>query len=608
MSRQPRMTAFFATASSNNTMKKKGLKQTKLSFMSKKENDVLVDTSDEEEPIRITKRHNTKSVSTKPNIKRQRIMDDDEDSNHDSKLKDSKQMDEKDNEKDKEKDVCNDESNERDEETMNEKDNDLEYEEDEEEEEEIVSSVTKGSKKKVAKKSTNKKEQMYSNNNEKNKVKKVDWKEVPYSALCDTFAQIEAITSRLSIQKLLTELFRQILETNTKDLLAVIYLASNSVAPAYECVELGVGDSLLIKAISESSGSNRVKKQYEALGDLGTTAEQFKAKVRTLGFGIQPKPLTCHHVLKTFRQIATTSGRQSQKWKVDQIQQLLVRAKTGKEAKYIVRGLQGKLRIGLAQSTVLISIAHALALSPPTPLQENNTNTEKQTTTTTTTDTTTSEEMKFANKKLPMDQRLDAAANIIKKAYSEVPSYDALVEACLQYPLVQLHEKCTLQPGIPVAPMLAKPTKSIQEILQRLSNQRFTCEFKYDGERAQIHFSEKGCKVFSRNLLDTTEKFSEVPQYVKEAHSNDEDVTSYIMDAEVVAYNRETQQFVPFQILSTRAKKTTEKEREEEAKVKVIVQAFDLMYLNGKSLLNQTLAQRRELLQKYFQPVDGRFQ
>ena len=61
---------------------------------------------------------------------------------------------------------------------------------------------------------------------------------------------------------------------------------------------------------------------------------------------------------------ANTSGSQSQKWKVDKIKSLLVRAK-GSESKYIIRGLQGKLRIGVSQSTVLVGLAHAVALTRP---------------------------------------------------------------------------------------------------------------------------------------------------------------------------------------------------------------------------------------------------
>ena len=127
-----------------------------------------------------------------------------------------------------------------------------------------------------------------------------------------------------------------------------------------------MGDAILIKAIGESYGTNplMIKQRYEKEGDLGSVAASAKGMQRTLNFGMKPKPLMLREILTVFRQIATTSGSQSQKWKVDKIKGLLVRAK-GHEAKYVIRGLQGKLHIGLAQSTVLVGLAHSLVLSPP---------------------------------------------------------------------------------------------------------------------------------------------------------------------------------------------------------------------------------------------------
>lgn len=88
----------------------------------------------------------------------------------------------------------------------------------------------------------------------------VTWKDsVSYAAVCETFEAIDEISGRLEIQQRLTELFRRVLLRNPKDLYQLIYLASNTVAPAYECVELGVGDSILIKAIGEAYGSNPSK-------------------------------------------------------------------------------------------------------------------------------------------------------------------------------------------------------------------------------------------------------------------------------------------------------------------------------------------------------------
>ena len=174
----------------------------------------------------------------------------------------------------------------------------------------------------------------------------------------------------------------------------------------------------------------------------------------------------------------------------------------------------------------------------------------------------------------------------------------------MKYPLSELHKYCSLMPGIPVEPMLAKPTKSVGEVLKRLEGQRFTLEYKYDGERVQVHQTEAGAvKCFSRNLLDTSDKFPEVPGFVREA-CVDSGVTSFVLDAEVVAYDSEKDMLVPFQILSTRKKEVKEGE---ESKVKVIVQAFDIMYLNGESLLSMSLSDRRDLLQKNFMPVQNKF-
>jgi len=203
-------------------------------------------------------------------------------------------------------------------------------------------------------------------------------KDMPYVILCRAFAAIEAITSRLQIQEILTTLFRQILLLSPQDMYPVLYLASNSVAPSYECVELGIGDAILIKAISEATGvsGKGIKDKYETEGDLGIVTQNCKGKQKTLG-GFFKKTtstpaaaLSAREVLTVFREIAKTKGNQSQKWKVDRIKKLLVKATDPLETRYIIRGLQGKLRIGLARSTVLISLAHALALTVPPEVQD----------------------------------------------------------------------------------------------------------------------------------------------------------------------------------------------------------------------------------------------
>lgn len=78
---------------------------------------------------------------------------------------------------------------------------------------------------------------------------------VPYSELAKAFEEIEATTKRLEIQSILTKLLRRVLLHCPEDLHSVVYLASNSIAPAYDCVELGIGDSILEGAVGQAYGT-----------------------------------------------------------------------------------------------------------------------------------------------------------------------------------------------------------------------------------------------------------------------------------------------------------------------------------------------------------------
>jgi len=170
----------------------------------------------------------------------------------------------------------------------------------------------------------------------------------------------------------------------------------------------------LIKGIVETSGSNTnvIKERYKQCGDLGLVAMNSKGKQKTLGFGVKPKPLLASEVLECFRKVANTSGSKSGAVKIDFIKKILVRA-TGVEAKYIIRGLQGKLRIGLAKSSVLVSLAHAFVLTVPEFSEELPAPTAEELT-----DYPDNAQL-LISKKMKLDERLAAAANIMRKAHSE---------------------------------------------------------------------------------------------------------------------------------------------------------------------------------------------
>lgn len=94
---------------------------------------------------------------------------------------------------------------------------------------------------------------------------------------------------------------------------------------------------------------------------------------------------------------------------------------------------------------------------------------------------------------------------------SELPSYDLVIPALLNHGISKLRDTCKLTPGVPLKPMLAKPTKAIGEVLDRFESKHFTCEYKYDGERAQVHKLEDGTiGVFSRNSEDMSKKYPDL--------------------------------------------------------------------------------------------------
>ncbi|KAI8916019.1 ATP-dependent DNA ligase [Gorgonomyces haynaldii] len=397
---------------------------------------------------------------------------------------------------------------------------------------------------------------------------------ISYKDLCETFGKIEDTTKRLQIQSMLTDFFERVIQQSPKSLLECVYLCLNRVGPEYEGKELGLGESLLIKAIAQSTGKSTqaVKSLYESKGDLGLVAQSCKSSQQVM---FQPKALTTQSVFKMLKDISNMSGKDSQSRKVSTIQKMLV-ACTGNEPKYLIRSLEGKLRIGLAQQTILISLSHAIALQD--------------------------QDLK---KKTPETKqaRLQEAVAVVKQVYSELPSYDIIVPALLEHGWQTLPEHCQLTPGIPLKPMLAHPTKSITEVLDRFEGMDFTCEYKYDGERAQIHKLENGqVMIYSRNSENLSEKYPDIIQRIPSIAK--EGTSSFVLDCEAVAWDRVNKCILPFQVLSTRKRKDVQTQ---DIQVQVCVFAFDILYLNGKALVQETLEKRRELMKSHLEEVDGEF-
>ena len=431
---------------------------------------------------------------------------------------------------------------------------------------------------------------------------------VPYAALCTTFSLVELTTKRLQISAYCSQFLQQVLRLTPEDLLPTVQLMLNKLAADYAGIELGIGESLIMKAIGESSGRSLavIKEDHKKIGDLGLVAAKSKSKQ---GQMFKPKPLTVRGVHEGLLAIAKMEGHGSQEQKVRAINKLMASADSASkaiditkdkggpsEAKYLVRFLEGKLRLGLADKSVIVALAHAVV----------------------------SYEASKNGKKIPSTERIAEGEAALKQVYSELPSYEVIIPAMLEHGILNLHEACKLQPGVPLKPMLAKPTKSISEVLDRFEGKDFTCEYKYDGERAQIHYvapevqeefpsasqtlvkdpkSFKGlASIFSRNSEDLSKKYPDILDklntWIKPG------TKSFVVDCETVAWDTEAKRVLPFQQLMTRKRKDV---KSIEVTVKVCVFAFDMLFYNGEATVKKTLRERRDLLHEAFQLVEGEF-
>ena len=109
-------------------------------------------------------------------------------------------------------------------------------------------------------------------------IKDASWDKgaaVPYQALAQTLYCMERTTKRLELLSIVSNYFRSLIALSPKDLVPSIFMLTNKVAPDYESIELGIGDTVLFKALAEATGCTvaKLKSQFQEKGDIGLVAE-----------------------------------------------------------------------------------------------------------------------------------------------------------------------------------------------------------------------------------------------------------------------------------------------------------------------------------------------
>lgn len=360
--------------------------------------------------------------------------------------------------------------------------------------------------------------------------------------LCNQFEKISNTTKRLEIQSILASFLKEIIKNDPESLSSVLFLCNATIYPEHYNTELGIGDHIIKTIVAEATALSikKIQQLYIKTGDLGKIA--MESKVQRLF--ISNKQLTVNEVLEKLRKIAKETGKNSTNSKKN-IMLSLISNCSSLESKYMIRLFECQLKIGLALQTVLISLSLALG-------EEN--------------------------------------SETMKEAYNKHPDFEYLSNIILEKGFKNISKFCKVNPGIPVKPMLAQPSKNLTKAFSKLENENFLSEYKYDGERIHIHHFEGKIRLFSRNGEDSTNKYPDIASL----NIND---NPFILDGEVVAY--ENGEIQSFQTLSTRKRKNIDK-----IEVKVCIYVFDLLFYGTEDLTNLKFKDRRDILRSNFNEID----
>ena len=408
-----------------------------------------------------------------------------------------------------------------------------------------------------------------------------------FSKLAEYYEKLEATSKRLELVDILSKLFG---ESDSAEIGKICYLIQGRVAPFYMPVELGMAESMVAQAIGKAYGKTKedVIKSYRHLGNIGLAAQELAKNHKASA------NLTVSDVFGELRKIADLGGEGSVEKKISMLAQVL-KDLDSVSVKHVVNIPLGTLRLGIGDPTVMDALSIA----------------------------------KTGDKKL---------RPIIEDAYNKTSDLGYVAEEFFRHGEKGL-STIKLIVGKPVRPALAERMPNADEVVKRMGD-KFAAEPKFDGFRVQIHLDRsqklfsgpvssfppasaqsrqkkdgKGednvdlravgspsiaatrkdylnVRIFSRNLEDMTHSFPDLAQGVlKEVRAK-----RVIMEGEAIAYNPETEEFLPFQETTKRRRKY---KIEETAKaLPLVCFAFDILYLDGEDITGKPEIERRKLLEK----------
>jgi DNA ligase-1 len=362
-----------------------------------------------------------------------------------------------------------------------------------------------------------------------------------FKSLAELLEEVEATKKRLEIIGMTADFLRRL---DAEEVEPAVSMILGRAFPKWSQKTLDVSWATLSGILQRITGVDWdvFREAFTGTGDVGAAAKAVfeKTNVKKQALLLE-KTLTITEVRRLLRSIAGTAGSGSREKKERLIAALLSQA-SPVEAKYLVKIFVGEMRTGLYEGLMEQAVAKAFDV----PL---------------------------------------ATVQKASMAMGDIGEVAAIAKTEGKERLSQIG----FQVFRPVKLMLAQVASDVDEALAEHGGET-AFEYKYDGARVQIHKRGGEVRVFSRRLTDVTQSLPETVETVKRSIKADE----AILEGEVIAVD-DVGSPIPFQHLMRRFKRV-HKVKDMAEKIPVKLYLFDVLYLNGESLISLPYVQRRRIL------------
>ena len=372
-----------------------------------------------------------------------------------------------------------------------------------------------------------------------------------FAVLALLFDDLSAYSSRLKKTDIIAFFLKQASED---DIQIVCTFLTGRIFPAWDIRDIGIAGKTLVKVLANISGKSdeEIVESYRDTGHLGLTAEQILKKKVTVSLAAFEEDLTVSELYHQFEEMAATTGKGSAQKKQRMLASLLSRA-TPREAYYIVSLAMRNLLTGSKEGVTEDAIAKSF----------------------------------------------DVVPDAVRRAWMLTNDIGLVARIAKAEGLRGL-QALNVEPMRPVRPMLAQNVAGAREALDVMGG-KAAFETKYDGARIQVHKIGPQIKLFSRKMEDLTDALPDIRAAVKQSVQAD----SIILDCEAIAVDKVGGTVIPFQNVLNRLRRKY-KVKELSDQIPMQLRPFDILYLNGNSLVDDAFVERRAILEKVVLPLDAR--